>query len=148
MDGNSSPPPCREYTGPRNFQHSSLQATLDDHGKVVPVTGIEVLQAAGTLFIGVQVPSRQPRNSKFWVHIYRRLAQYAPQFIPKETDHKISDAALSPLSSSCGRPRAQTTDEHSTVRHETASKTTLIFIGFSQRDWKIITAKAKHKKGL
>ena len=34
MDGNSSSPFCREYSEPRNYQSSRLQAVLTDHVKI------------------------------------------------------------------------------------------------------------------
>ena len=81
-----------------------------------------------------------------WVRISRGIQQYARHFIPAQTDHQISETASSPQSSSCGRPRAQPTDGHSPVRYEAAPKPKLFAIGFSQRDWKIILATAKHKR--
>ena len=81
---------CREYTGPKNSQISRLQAILNHHGKIGPVTGIEVLQGAGTWLIEVQVPPQQPGNSKSWVRKSWRIQQYAQTFIPTETDHQTS----------------------------------------------------------
>ena len=49
MDGHSSTPLCREYSGPRNSRNSRLQTILNDHVKIGPVTGIDVFESARTL---------------------------------------------------------------------------------------------------
>ena len=43
------------------------------------------------------------------------------------------------------KPRAQTQGEHSTIRYKAAPKPKLFSIGFSQRNWRKNTDKAKHK---
>ena len=53
---------------------------------------------------------------------------------------------MSPQSWSCGRPRAQTQGEQSQVRYKAVPKRMIVSIGFSQRNWKIIPARAKHKR--
>ena len=111
MDGNSSALPCVEnkYSEPRN------SPILRDHFKIGPVNGIEVFKSAGTLVMGVQVPSRQPGNSESWVRISRG---------------------------------AQTQGGHSPFRYKVRQSQILpLSIGFSQPDWNIIPAKAKHKSG-
>ena len=64
---------------------------------------------AGTLFVEVQVPSRQPGFLKSRVRISRGLDQCTHQSMPKDTKHHNSGAVFSPQAWSCGRPRAQTT---------------------------------------
>ena len=113
MDGNKSVLLCRDYSGPRNSQNSRLQAILNDHVKIGPVTGFEVFVSSGTLVKEVQVPSRQPGNLKSWARISRALEQSARQFTLTDTDSRNSGAARSPQSTSFGRPRAQTTGGHS-----------------------------------
>ena len=51
----------------QNSQSSRLQAVLDSHVTIGPVTGIEAFGSVGTLVQEVQVPSRRPVNSKCWV---------------------------------------------------------------------------------
>ena len=54
------------------------------------MTGIEVLEFAGTLVTEVQVPSRQPRHLKSWVRFSRGIEQCARQFVPKDIEHQNS----------------------------------------------------------
>ena len=72
----------------------------------------------------------------------------ARQFNPTETDHQHSEAASSQHSVSCGRPRAQGTGGNSPARYKAAPKPKLVSVGFSQRIWESISAKALTKKGL
>ena len=146
MEGNSSAPLCREYSEPKNSQHSRSVAILKDHVKINPVTGIEAFKCEETLVIEVQVPSRQPGSSKYSVCISRGKEQHARQFIPTETDHQISEAVLSPHSSSCGETRAQAIDEQTPARYELASKPKLESSGFSQRDGKNNPSKKQKRK--
>ena len=98
-----------------NAKHSlksRLPAILNHHVRIGRVAGIEVFNSAGTLVIQVFVPLRQPGTSKSWVRMSRRTEQYARQFTPTETEHQNFGAVLSPQSSSCGRPRAQTQSYH------------------------------------
>ena len=69
--------------------------------KIGTVREIEVFEKAGALVVELQVPSRQPGNAKSLVRNSRGIEQLARQFVP-------FGAVLSPQSSSCGRPRAQT----------------------------------------
>ena len=82
-------------TRPGKSQHSRSQSVLKDHVKIGPVTGNEVTESAAILVVEVQVPSRQPGNSKSWVRISRGIDQYARLFIPAETDHQNIKAASS-----------------------------------------------------
>ena len=52
-----------EKTGPRNSQHLRLQAFLNDHVKIGPVTGIEDSKSAGTLVIEVHKLKNTHDNS-------------------------------------------------------------------------------------
>ena len=110
------------------------------------VTGIEVFKSAGTVVIEVQVPSQRVGNTKSWAQISRGIEQNAPQPHLTGTDHQISEAATSLPSTSCGRPRAQETVGNSPVRCEAAPKPKPISIGWSQRVWKLIPAKALNKR--
>ena len=103
--------------------------------KIWPVTGIEVFESAGALGKEVQVPSRQ-----------RGIEQHARHLIPTSTGHQRSEAVLSPHSSSCGRPRARTQNEQSQASFSAVPKPKLVSVGSSQRKWRIILAKAKHKR--
>ena len=53
---------------------------LGDHVKIRPWTGIGVFESARTRLLEVQVPSRQPGNSKSRVRISRGIEQYTQQF--------------------------------------------------------------------
>ena len=88
--------------------------------------------------------SRGPGNVKSWVRISRGVQQHARPFTPKVSEHQSSGAVLSPQSSSCGRPRAQTQGAQSQEGYKAAPQRKLLSIGFSQRNWKIIPAKAKY----
>ena len=88
MDGSTSAPVRWEKTGPRNSQHLRLQAFLNDHVKIGPVTGIEDSKSAGTLVIQVHI-----------------LKKHARQFIPEDPEHQHSGAVLSPQTVRCGGDR-------------------------------------------
>ena len=111
--------------------------------RIGPVTEIDVFDSAGTLGIEVQVPSRQQGNVKSWVRISRGVEQYAGQFIPKETEYQGSGAVLSPQSSTCGRPRAQTLGKQSQVRYKAMPKPKLISVAVSQRKMEDTPSKSK-----
>ena len=145
MDGNSSNHLCGEYAETRNAQSSRSQAVLTNHVKIGPVTLSEVFKSAGTLVTELQVPS-QFGNLKSWVRISRGLDKHARHCLPTETDHQNSEAASSQQPRSCGRPRAQVTSRPSPVRYKAAPKPKLFSIGFSQRVWKPIQAKALTKR--
>ena len=76
--------------------------------KIGPVTGIDVFDSAGILVTEVQVPSRQARNLKSWVHLSRGTEEHARQLILNDIEHQNSGVVFSPQSLSCGRLRAQT----------------------------------------
>ena len=124
----------------------SLQAILNDHVKIGPVTRIEVFEYLQNFGFRSTSTATTPGNLNSWVCISRASEQYARLCIPKETEHKNSGAVLSFQSSSCGRPRAQTQGVQSPARYKTAPKPKLVPIGFSQRNWKICQAKTKHKR--
>ena len=76
----------------------------------------------------------------------RGTEKYARNFVPAETDNQFSAAALSPQSISCGRPRAQATGGQSPLREKALPELKFTLLGFSQRDWKSIPAKALTKR--
>ena len=80
---------------------------------------------------------------KSWVRISEGIEQYARPFILTDTEHQSSGAVLAPQSSSCGRPRAQTQGEQSQVRYKASPKPKLVSVGFSQRNWQMVPARAK-----
>ena len=100
--------------------------------KIGPVSGIEVFESA----------SRQPGHCESWERVSRGIEQDARQSVPTDTEHQNSGAVLSPQSSRCGRPRAQTQSEHLPATYQAAPKPKLLSIGFSQTN----SAKAKRKR--
>ena len=64
----SSTPKCREIQKTTNSQNSRLQAVLNVHVKIGPVTGIEVFKYAWTVVIEVLVPSQHRGNPKDSCH--------------------------------------------------------------------------------
>ena len=74
------------------------------------------------------------------------IERHTAHFIRKHTVHLSSGAVLSPQSLRCGRPRAQTQGEQSQVKCKAVPKPKFVTIGFSQRNWKIYSAQAEHKK--
>ena len=81
VDGNSSTLVCREYSEPRNSQHSRLRTPFIAHVKIGLVTGIEVFESAGALVLEVEVPSRQQGHVKSWVRVSRGVEQHARHLI-------------------------------------------------------------------
>ena len=77
MDGNSSTLFffAKKTPGHGMLKNSRLQAILDGHVKIGPLTEIEVFASAGALVREVQVPSRQPGDLKSWVRITRGIEQ-------------------------------------------------------------------------
>ena len=147
VDGNSCTRVCRKYSQARDSQYSRIQAILNDHVNIGPVTEIEVFESAGALVTEVQVPSRQPGNVKSWVRISRGISQHARQFVLKDTEHQSSGAMFSPQSWSCGRPRAQTHGEKPHVMlKELCQSQKLYPLDLVNKFGKIILAKAKHKR--
>ena len=118
------------------------------HVGIGPLTEIRVFESIGTWVTKVLVLPRQPGNLKSWMRISRGIEQHARQFIHKDTEQQNSGAVLSTQSSSCGPPRAQTQGEQSPTKYKAAPLPKSMSLGFSQRIWKIIPAKAKHKREL
>ena len=53
---------------------------------------------------------------------------------------------ISPRSSSCARLRAQTQGDQSLARYNALPKPKVVSVGFSQRNWRMIPARAKNKR--
>ena len=110
MDGNSSIPSCTEHSEPRNSQILRLQAILDDHVKIGPVTGIEVFNQICRNF-GCRSTSTITTTRKFEVlgaKITRNVNNtHDNLFLPRLTTRLLEPRQHS--SYGARRPRAQTT---------------------------------------
>ena len=139
MDGNSCTLLCREYSerqGILEIQDCKQFSTItraSNRNRSVRVCRNFGYRSASTV-------TTARKFEVLGAYITRNWTVLTTVILTKP-EHPNSGAVFSPLSSSCGRPRAVNFHQYKAVPRPKPTS-----IGFSHRDWKVLPARAKHKR--